>query len=267
MGAALVTDVGFVLDPSTTVFTAVTAGQGSQLSVRNFPFTASAHLIDMWANGATKGALRIRSPKLSDAVQGIRVNYGAGLQDFLLPRDFNQTLVPQDSLTVEMLGGASETDTFAFQTYYDDLSGAAPKLKMPGDILGQLEYSTTWTVNTTSSATIGNYGSTLITNLYDESQANQWYALLGYVTDVALTAIGITGNDLSSLNIAGPGDVNPRRTSRYFADLSDRLGKPCIPCFNAANKGSTNVQTADKAASTTANVSLIVAVMPAGWQP
>lgn len=267
MGQALVTDVGFCLDPSTTVFTAASAGAGSTLSVRNFPFSSTAHLLDMWANGATKGALRLRSPKFGDNVQGIRVNYGTALQLQLLDPEFQQFLIPQDQLIAEMLGGASETDTFAIQSYYDDLTGASPTLKMPGDIMGSLEWVNTWVVNTTAGAVIGNYGSTPITNLYDVSQANRWYAVLGYVSDVELTAIGITGADQSFLNVAGPGSAVPRRTRNYFSELSLKSGKPCIPLFNTANKGNTNVITADKAASTTANVSLIVAIMPASWTP
>jgi len=267
MGKALVTDVGSIVDPSATVFGACTAGTGSTFTVRNFSLQSTAELIDMWYNGVTKGAVRIRSPKFADNVQGIRVNVAGGLQAFLLDPEAGQQLIPQDTLAVEAIGGTTETDTVAMQSYYDDLSGAAPVLKMPSDILGTMEFLDTWVVNTTAPATVGAIGGTAITNLYDVSQANRWYACLGYVTDTALTAIGLTGADLSNLNVMGPGDTTAFRVRRYFADLSVKLGKPCIPCFNTANKGNTQVVTADKVASTTADVSLIVAIMPASWTP
>lgn len=267
MGKALVTDIGSVLDPSTTVFTACTAGSGSTFTVRGTSPQSDATLIDMWTNGATTMSMRVRSPKFADNVQGIRVDSGTELQPFLLDPEFAQPLFPQDSLIVEALGGTTETDTVALQSYYTDLNGADMKLKMPGDLAGQFEYATTWVVDTTASGTIGNYGLTAITHLYDESLANQWYALLGYDVVSELTAVGITGADVSNLNVAGPGSTNKAFTRRYFADLSLKIGKPCIPCFNAANKGNTNVITADDAASTTSHVSLIVAIMPLGWQP
>lgn len=267
-GRSLVTDVGFVLDPSASTATACTAGGGgSTFNVRNFNPTDKAWLVDMWRNGATAGFTRIRSSKFADNVQGIRVQSGAELSPFLLDREYPQQLYPSDTLTVEMTGGTTETDTVAYQSYYDNLPGNDPVLKMPGDILSAYEYFDTWQVNTTASGTIGSYGSTLVNSLYSVLAINLWVAVLGYVTDTELTAIGLTGPDLAQLNIAGPGSTTPAFTRRYFVDLSNNLGKPCIPLFSTGNVGATNVITADDAASTTAKVSLIIAVMPTGWTP
>jgi hypothetical protein len=211
--------------------------------------------------------IRVRSPKFADNVQGIRANVATGLNGWLLDREAGQFLIPQDTLTVELNGTAADVNGAALQSYYDDLSGAAPVLKMPGDILGQMEYEDTWVVGITTSATAGAINGTAITATYDVSQANRWYAVLGYITDTSILACGISGADLSNLNIMGPGDITPYRTRNYFAELSKSIGKPCIPCFNTANKGNTTVVAADNAASTTANVTLIVAIMPDGWQP
>ena len=267
MGRALVTDVGVATIGAGPVITAATAGIGSTFSVRNFPFTAKASLLDMWFKGPHAGMLRVRSPKFADNVQGIRVNTATGLNGFLLTPEAPQFLIPQDTLTVELNGTAADVNGAALHTYYDDLSGAAPTLKMPGDIEGAMEYLDTWVVAVTTSATAGAINSTPITTTYDVSQANRWYAVLGYVVDTPILAVGITGADMSNLNVMGPGDIVPFRTRRYFADLSLKIGKPCIPVFNTANKGNTGIAAADNAASTTANVTLIVAIMPDGWQP
>jgi hypothetical protein len=267
MGRALVTDVGAVAIGAGPVITAVPAGVGSTFSVRNFPFTANAGLIDMWYKGAASGMVRVRSPKFADNVQGIRANVAAGLNGFLLNRPTPQFLIPQDTLIVELNGTAAAVDGAAIQSYYDDLSGAEPVLKSPGDIMGTLQWQDSWVVAATASATPGNIAGTGITTLYDVSQANRWYAVLGYITDAAVLACGVTGADLSNLNMMGPGDIAPYRTSSYFVDLSMELGKPAIPCFNTANKGNTQVVLADNAASTVANVTLIVGIMPATWQP
>ena len=266
MGQLLVCDAGAVTNPGATI-TAVPAGAGSTFTVRGTSASTSQTLVGLARGGATKGLVRVRSPYLSDNVQGIRYAVAAGIQDDLLSRVGVQSLVPQDTLTVEVTGGAAEFDGALLSTYYDDLSGASPKLKMPGDISGAAAYITTWEVAAAAPATEGNWANTLITTTYDESKANSWYAVLGYVVDTAVLGIALNGADTSNFNIGGPGVTEPFRTKHYFADLSLSLGKPCIPVFNSANKGNTNVAVVDVAASTAVNVTLIVAIMPPTWQP
>ena|SRR5579872_1996699 len=267
MGRALVTDVGVATIGSGPVITAATAGVGSTFTVRNFPFASKAHLIDYWFQADHAGMIRVRSPKFADNVQGIRVNTDGVIHGGLLPPASPQFLIPQDNLTVELNGTAADVNLAALQSYYDDLSGASPVLKMPGDISGAMEWLDTWVVAVTTSGTAGTILATAITTTYDVSQANRWYAVLGYVVDAEVGAVGITGADLSNLNIMGPGHTFEPRTRNYFADRSLEIGKPCIPCFNTANKGNTSVVTANDDASLGVNVTLIVAIMPASWQP
>ena len=265
MGALLVCDAGAVSDPG-AVITAVPAGAGSSFTVRGVGQTSTQQLVGLARGGATKGIVRVRSPYLSDNVQGIRYAVAAGIQDDLLSLVGAQNLQPQDTLTVEVTGGAAEYDGALLSTYYSDLSGASPKLHMPGDISGSSEYITTWQVSAAASATPGAWANSLITSLYDESQANRWYAIMGYVVDTPVLGVAINGADTSNFNVGGPGVTEPFRTKAYFADLSLALGKPCVPCVNTANKGNTNVAVVDVVASTAVNVTLVVAVMPAGWQ-
>jgi hypothetical protein len=267
MGAALVTDVGVATIGAGPVITAATAGVGSTFTVRNFPFTAKANLIDAWFQAPHAGMVRVRSPKFADNVQGIRVNGAGTLQGGLLTPATPQFLIPQDSLTVELNGTAADVDFAALQSYYTDLTGASPAMKMPGDISGSMEWLDTWVVAVTTSGTAGTILATAVTTTYDVSQANRWYAVLGYVVDAAVGAVGITGADLSNLNVMGPGTLLTHYTRNYFADLSMKIGAPCIPCFNTANKGNTSVVTANQAASLAVNVTLIVAIMPQGWNP
>lgn len=266
MGAALIVDAAAAVDPSSTL-TAATAGQGSTLTVRNAALSSQVTLIDMWRKGTTKGVVQLTSPNLVQISHGIQYAGAAGLAPFLMSGPPFQSLVPQDELTLSLTGGASETDLGLIQAYYGDLPGASMTLKMPGDISGQTEYVFGWEVDTTSSATIGDQASTIITNLYDGSTANRWYGVLGYVTDTALAAVGISGVDTSQLFIGGPGQTENFETRSYFADLSNRTGLPCIPLFNAANKGNTNVVTIDSAASTDANVTLVLAQLNSNYTP
>jgi hypothetical protein len=267
MGRALVCDVGVATIDAGPVITAATAGVGSSFTVRNFPFTAKANLIDAWFQAPHAGMLRVRSPKFADNVQGIRFNSNGVINGGLFTPASPQFLIPQDTLTVELNGTAADVNFAALQSYYDDLSGAAPTMKMPGDISGSLEWMDTWVVGCTTSDTAGTIASTAINTTYDVSQANRWYAVMGYIVDAAVGAVGITGADLSNLNVMGPGTLLTHYTRNYFADLSLKTGKPCVPLFNTANKGNTGVVTANEAASLTVNVTLNVAIMPEGWQP
>ena len=267
MGAALVVDVGVATIGAGPVITAATAGVGSTFTVRNFALTGTAKLLDTWFQAAHPGMIRIRSPKFADNVQGIRINDNGVIGGGLLIPAIAQPLVAQDTLIVELNGTAADVNLPAIQTYYDDLSGAQPILKSPGDIMGAYKFLDTWVVAATSSATPGTINSTPLTTTYDVSQANSWYAVLGYMVDVPVGAVGITGADLSNLNIMGPGFGTPKITNSYFLDLSNEIGKPCIPCFNTANKGNTAVVLANNIASLAVNVSLVCAIMPPTWMP
>lgn len=267
MGRALIVDAGICTVGTGPVLTAVTPNPTSSFTVRNAAFTAPITLLDVWRQSAHLGRVQISSPKLVPVSNGIRIQTPTGLADFLLPGPPYQSLVPQDSLNVQGDGTAADTDMIAIQTYYQDLPGVEMTLKMPGDIAGVTDFLLGWPVAVTTSGTIGVALPTVITTTVDSSVANTWYAVLGYVTDIAIGCIGIQGVDTSQTFIGGPGDVAPRYTRNYFADLSTRSGMPCIPLFNSANKANTNVVTVQNATSATPNITLILAQLSQNYQP
>jgi hypothetical protein len=267
MAKALITDCGAVAIGAGPVLTAVPAGAGSTFTVRNAPLTSKVNLIDIWEKSAAAGQVRVTSPNLVPVTNGIRIQTPAGLADFLFPRDMPQPLVPQDVLTVSVDGTAADVNGVALQSYYDDLGPNGMRLVSPGDIANAYEYVFGWPVAAVGGAAAGNQGSTVITTTVDSSDANKWYAVLGYETDTSVLAVGLSGIDTSQLFIGGPGDTAGQRTTRYFMELCATIGRPCIPLFNAANKASTNVVVVDNAAATAANVTLILAQLPASYQP
>lgn len=267
MGKALIVDAGVATVGAGPVLTAVVAGSGSTFTVRNSTFQANVTLFDMWRQSGHKGEAQITSPKIVPVSNGIRIQTPTGLADFLLPGPPFQALTPQDLLTVNDNGTAADVDLIAIQSYYDDLPGVSMTLKMPGDIEGQTDYVFGWPVAITTSGTAGNQNSTVVTTTVDSSSANNWYAVLGYTVDVAVGCVGISGVDTSASFIGGPGDIVPRFTSRYFSDLSIRTGKPCIPLWNAANKGNTNIVAINNAASLAVNVTMILAQLNPNYQP
>lgn len=267
MGAALIVDAGVATVGAGPVLTAVTAGAGSTFTVRNSPFGSSIWLTDLWRASAHKGEAQVTSPRIVPVSNGIRVQTPTGLADFLMPGPPFQVLTPQDNLTVNDNGTAADVDLIAIQTYYDNLPGIDMTLKMPGDIEGVTDFVFAWPVAITSSGTAGAQNSTVITTSVDSSTANVWYALLGYIVDGTIGCVGLSGVDTSSAFVGGPGDVNPNFTRRYFAQLSERTGKPCIPLFNAANKANTNIVAIDRSASTAINVTMILAQLQSSYTP
>lgn len=245
----------------------MTAGQGSTFTVRNTALSSPIYLLDMWRQSAHKGEAQITSPKLVPVSNGIRIQTPTGLADFLLPGPPFQSLTPQDTLTINDDGTADDVDLIAIQTYYQDLPGVQMTLKMPGDIAGQTDFVFGWPVAAESSGTAGDQSTTVVTATVDSSVANIWYAMLGYIVDGAIGAVGLQGVDTSQTFIGGPGDIDPRFTRTYFADLSMRTGMPCVPLWNAANKGNTNIVTIDHGTDTSINVTMILAQLSENYQP
>lgn len=267
MGRALIVDGGVATVGAGPVVTAVTPGAGSTFTVRNSTFTAGVSLVDTWRQSGHLGYLQITSPKLVPVSNGIRIQTPTGLADFLLSETPLQSLTPQDQLTVQDFGTAADVDLVCIQSYYDDLPGVSMTLKMPSDIEGVTDFVFGWPVAAGSGAAAGDQESNVITTTVDSSTANVWYAVLGYTVDTAIGAVGISGIDTSASFIGGPGDIAPYLTRNYFAALSSRIQKPCIPLFNAANKANTNVVCIDHAADNDVNVTLILAQLNPNYQP
>jgi hypothetical protein len=267
MGRALIVDAGVATVATGPVLTPVTAGTGSTFTVRNSAFTNPITLLDTWRKSAHAGRIQITSPKLVPVSNGIRIQTPSGLSGFNLPGPPFQSLTPQDILTVSDDGTAADVDLVAIQSYYTDLPGVSMTLKMPGDISGQTQFILTWPVAAAAAAAAGNQVGTVITTTVDSSTANNWYAVLGYLCDVQVGCVGISGVDTSQSFIGGPGDTDSFKTHDYFARLSAKTGAPCIPLFNAANKGNTNVVVIDNAANTAVNVTLILAQLNGNYTP
>lgn len=258
MGLALEVISTFVANPGAT-FTAAAASPGDSLNVRNFATTDSAVLVNLIRRGATSGAARVRSPLLHDNVRGIAITTGQTPSIFGLPRELSQPLYAQDRLIVEVTGGAAETDMALLVIYYSNLLGVASRLHMRGDIEGNVRYIKPLTVAVTNSATIGTWTDTVITATEDLTHANKDYAVLGYITDAALGAVAVKGIDTGNVRVGGPGSVNTEDTADYFVAQGIYHNMPYIPVINSANKAGTFVSTVDTVASSTANVTLILA--------
>src|SRR4029077_4782849 len=213
------------------------------------------------------GTLRVRSPRLHDFQQGIRMRIPAALSGPTYPglseSAFQQVLIAQDTLTIEQTGGGAEIDSGSLLLYYDSLPGVASRLCASADvkkygvsIIGQ-EVSVTTLAN-------GNWsGQVAINSSFDNFKANTDYALLGGMVDTRNTSIRIQGVDTGNLGVGFPGEPNLRAlTNNWFAALSDVTGFSLIPVFNSANKTGILVDAQSNAAATTVVTLYMVEMQP-----
>ena len=123
MGGILETITGRATNPS--ALTALTMNTSDSLAVRQFGESVTAKLEGIWSQQATAGFVRVRSPRMHDNVQGIRLTAPAALPLNYLPNELEQMLFATDTLTAEIQGGGAEVDNMALQIYYDGVSSGA----------------------------------------------------------------------------------------------------------------------------------------------
>jgi hypothetical protein len=248
---------GRALNPA--ALTALTMNTGDTLSVRSFA-GATPILLGMWSQQATAGFIRVRSPRMHDPVQGIRLAAPAALPIDLLPDETRQVLAPTDTLIAEIQGGGAETDSMALLVYYDGLSGQAANLGSWDQVKPQIVNVLGQQIDVAGPAVTGDWSAgTNLTNFTDQFHANRNYAVLGYQLDTASLAVAIRGPDTGNYKMGGPGVVQPIETRDWFVSLSKNSGYPCIPIVNAQNKGGTQVFVSKVGAGGTINVTLIMA--------
>lgn len=258
------TVTGRVTNPGTTI-TALTPNTGDSFTVKSFSFGDNAMIIDAFAQTASPGVFRIRSPRLHDVSQGIRLRTVQATSRSLLPRDLNQPLKPQDVLTVEGSGGGAETDVYAFTVYYASPDLPAARLISEAEFIARTVNIYGAEVQVTTSATAGQYGgSTALNATFDVWKRNVDYAILGILSDTAGCTVGITGPDTGQTRIGMPMSVEPLLTHDYFQQLARVANLPLIPVVNAANIATTFIDCATTSTSATVNFTVICAELSGG---
>lgn len=247
MGKALEVVTSFVTAPGATL-TAAAACTGNSLQIRSADVKSKVFLIEAWGFNQVAGVFRYRSPRLHDAVNGIRLRNPATL---VLPRlagaiagGFKQFLVPQDTLIVEQSGSAvaGQIESNTMLIYYDNLPGVSARL-IPDSVLQQYGVNyTTIEVSITAVAT-GQYGGGVLVSAATQNlKANTDYALLGGQSDTRGTVIRATGVDFGSLGVGFPAEPSiADETINFFQNIANNTQLPTIPVFNSANFGGITV--------------------------
>lgn len=242
-----------------STFGALVPVAGDTLTVRSFTDRQNARLIAVGCKHATAGMARLRSPYLHDPTNGIRFRTLAADASSGIDERGLQKLRAQDALIFESTGGASaEQASGWYMAYYDNLGGSPSYYITSAELRHRaIEYVTN-EVAVTGGAS-ATWGTALLSSGTGELKANQWYAVVGYVLDVACTAIAVLGPDTGNFKAGGPGITTRQFTRKWFSHISDETGLPLIPVINSTNAGGTSVYVVDSGGATAVNVDLVLA--------
>jgi len=273
MGRALEVVTSFVTAPGATL-TAATAVSGNSLQVRSADVKSKVSLLNVWGFNQASGVIRIRSPRLHDAVNGIRLRNPAALT---LPRypgiingGFKQFLIPQDTLTVEQSGSAvgGQIESNSLLIYYDNLPGVSARL-IPDSVLQQYGVNVTTVEASITAVATGQFGgAVLISAATQNLKANTDYALLGGQSDTRGTTVRCTGVDFGSLGVGFPAEPSASEENiSFFQNLANSTQLPLIPVFNSANFGGISVDLQTNQAGGTFVVTLFLVELQGGSVP
>lgn len=240
-------------------FGALVPVAGDTLTVRSIADRQNARLIALGCKHATAGIARLRSPYLHDPTNGIRARTLSQDASSFMDEMSLQRLRAQDALIFEATGGASAEQVSGwYMAYYDNLGGAPSYFITTAELRRRaIEYVTNEVAVTGGAA--ATWGTALLSAGTGELKANQWYAVVGYVLDVACTAIAVLGPDTGNFKAGGPGLTTRQFTRKWFVHLSDQTGLPLVPVINSTNAGGTSVYVVDSAGATAVNVDLVLA--------
>jgi hypothetical protein len=183
-----------------------------------------------------------------------------------MPPMCEQAVEPADTLTIQVTGDTTHYANVYTGVYYSNLTGASSNLYQWGDIAGAVKNIKPMTVAVANSGTIGAWTDTVITTTENQLHATSYYAVLGVSTDTAVGVVGVKGAFTANLRICAPGATTPEDTSFYFVNKANYHQKPFIPVFSGQDRTAVYVSTSDNAASTTQNVTLILAeLMGQNW--
>lgn len=238
----------------------VTASPSDTFTVPSFDTNSPAWLEQVWATATADDFVRIRSARMHDANQGLRLMTTGQSRQPMLPYGMNQLLYPVDTPTVEIDATGAGSDAISAIYSYSDLPGINPRLAMWADIQSRVIEVSGVDVLVSAAAAIGSYSpGVAINSAFDNFEAGSDYALLGYIVSSPILSLAIIGQDTGNLKVGGPGLQAAPLTQDWFVTLSERCGRPCIPIIAANNKGSTLVSQVDNTAHAAQHVTLIMA--------
>jgi hypothetical protein len=269
MGYGIETVAAILTNTIATGAQVMTAAATQSFNIRAAASNTSPITLEtVWGDFQDPGDIRIRSPRMHDTANALRLATIPSYFGPLAAEYFEQELFSQDNLTLEgfftVAPTAAHISLAYMQIYYDDIPGIAANYRPWSGVQPNVVDYLAVPVVPSSAATAGQWGAGVaINSTVDVFKANTSYALIGYIAPVAFGAWSVQSIDVGNLQVGGPGVANPIDTRRWFPMQETSSGKPSIPIINSQNKGNTLVYISDRTISTAFELSLIFAQLSA----
>ncbi len=237
---------------------ALAPGTGDSLTFQNVPQGSPAYVSEIWGvDNAAACEFSIYATRWHDQTYGIRGEVPSSASTVpvkrpwpISPQGIDQPIYPSDVMVVQANGTASDNANLTMCVYYENLPGIDARLASYDFVKTQTKNLVGIHVALTPGA--GNWGSAVALNASDNRlHAGVDYAVLGFTSNLALAAVGLSGVDTGNLRTGGPvlGDAN--HDANLFVDFARAYSAPLIPVINANNAGAINVQAAHTTATAT----------------
>ena len=242
---------GFVTAVSSTI-TAVTLCDSAVTNVvRGDTGAEKIVMLPPFAFTQLTGVARIRSTGFPENAQGFRAQHKAGVVEPLAPMSILTQYEPKpnETLTIELSGSSTsgDLDMIAVPILYQNpknyLASYIGLAELNERRMGKIQAIE----NTITTPTSGAWGtSEAITAEFDVLNADTDYAVVGYLTNSNILAVGYSGTVTGNYRTGGPGDgAKNTVTENWFLDLTRGTGFDLIPTFrgDAATKFFVNAVT------------------------
>lgn len=240
--------------------TAATVDPQQSLTVRSPDSGSAIRLIGMWRKGTAVAPYRLRSNRMHDNVQGIRIEDGVSGPISAFDYGVQNPLIGNDKLTAETYDTATTNANLGLLVYYDSLSGSNGKLSTWDQVKPRILQLIGVSIDISAAATLSEWSAgdnwDVPTNLM---KADYEYAILGYDTQLDVCSIAVSGPCTGSLYFGGPGITNPEHTRMWYARMSREYGLATIPIVKQADIGNTFAHQVDNAAGAVNTVSFLCA--------
>lgn len=265
MGTILECIGGFATNPGVAMPPAVNIGgaSGDGLAPRAFSDPTQCYIEDIWTQEATIGILRYRSARTHDNNQGLRLRVPSASPRSLLADEIEIPAYSLDNVTIELSGGAAETDVVGLLYRYDNWPGMGANLKLWEEISPNIIDYMGLEVPIAAGPALGAWGvGTPLNSAFQNQKAEFSYAILGYEVNLAVASVAIKGADTANYRIGGPGPLEPLETRDWFLRMARKTGKPSIPVIQANNFGTTTVDVMANVANPNVTVTFVCARIP-----
>lgn len=243
-----------------TALTAATIDPSQSLTVRTPDTGSPVRLLGFWRKGTVAAPFRLRSNRMHDDVQGLRIEGGSTYAVSALDNGIQTPLVAADVLTAETYDASATNSNLGILIGYDSIGGSNGNFATWDQIKPRIMALMGVSLDIPAAGTLSEYSAGIS---FDQStnlmKAGYDYAVLGYETENGVCTVALGGPATGSLKFGGPGVNNPLHTRTWFADLSMDYGLATIPVIHQADKPNTFAYQADNAAGATNTVTFLCA--------